>query len=73
MHTCRRGPANHPHHCSAAHSDLVESYRTSRRAQEERAEEYALGYKTETTFFYAAIERPLTFKEWLQHQERQPE
>jgi len=67
MSTCRRGPDHHPHHCSYEHADLVESYRTARAAQEERAEEWSKGYAAELEAFYRDVERPLVFKDWLQH------
>ena len=67
---CRRGPADHPHHCSWAHANLVESYRTARRAQDLRAEEWAIGYATELAEFYRTQEQAVTFRAWLEHQER---
>jgi hypothetical protein len=72
--TCQRrviGPRRH--RCSWQHRELVESYRTARRAQEARAEEWSAGYATELAAFYRDQERPLTFREWLQHRERQPD
>lgn len=67
---CRRGPAGHPHHCSWAHASLVESYRAAREAQEARAEAWSHGYRTELAAFYRDAERRVTFREWLEHQER---
>lgn len=67
---CRRGPDGHRHHCSRAHAELVHSYRAARQAQEARAEAWSLGYRTELAEFYRTRERPVTFRDWLQHQER---
>lgn len=67
---CRRGPAHHPHHCSWAHASLVESYRAARHAQELRAEAWSAGHATELAEFYRTQEPPVTFRRWLEHQER---
>lgn len=67
---CRPGPAHHPHHCSWQHASLVESYRAARHAQDLRAEAWSAGYATELAEFYRTQERPVTFREWLQHQEK---
>lgn len=68
---CRRGVGPRRHHCSWAHANLVESYRTARHAQELRAEAWSAGYATELAEFYRTVEPPLTFKAWLQHQGRE--
>lgn len=63
--TCRRGPGPRVHHCSWWHEDLVESYRTARRAQEDRAEAATLAYQTELSDYFETVERRVTFRAWL--------
>lgn len=48
----------------------MESYRAARHAQELRAEEWSAGHATELAEFYRTQERAVTFREWLEHQER---
>lgn len=45
--------------------DMTDYY-AAREAQERRAEDWSLGYATETEQFYQEIEARLTFKAWLQ-------
>lgn len=68
---CRRGPAHHPHHCSWAHASLVDSYRTAREAQQARAEQWSNGHPADLAEFYRTQEDRVTFRQWLEHQERQ--
>lgn len=65
--TCRVDPAkgNRRHRCSAWHRDLVEGYRLARYAQDQRAEEYSIGYRTELAEFYRDVETSLAFRDWL--------
>lgn len=65
--TCRRrarGPR--VHHCSWQHRELVEGYRLARAAQLQRAESWSLGYGAELVEFWRDVERPLTFRAWLE-------
>jgi hypothetical protein len=62
---------NHRHPCSWQHADLVEGFRLEQHAQQLRAEAATGGYKTELAAYFGedgtgnAVERRLTFKEWL--------
>lgn len=62
---CRKGRGARRHHCSWWHSELVTGYRLARKAQDDRAEAYAIGYATELADFYRDVERPVTFRDWL--------
>lgn len=61
---CRRGPGPRRHHCSWWHADLVESYRTARRAWEAEEEAVTMGYPAERAEFRASVPPP-TFRAWL--------
>lgn len=56
---------------SLYHELLMSVYYAARQAQEERAEDYSHGYKTERDEFYRNVERKLTFKEFLIQQKRE--
>lgn len=50
----------------------AEDYRLERHVQEQRAENYSGGHKTEQDIFYGrgehgGVEKPLTYKDWLHH------
>lgn len=47
------------------HTELMSVYYSARDAQEQRAEEYSLGYDTELSTFYAEVEPRVTFKAFL--------
>lgn len=44
----------------------MQGYYCAREAQVLRADDWSLGYATETDMFYTEIELRLTFKAWLQ-------
>lgn len=50
---------------SCHHCNLMNGYYAEREAQERRAEDYSLGYETETREFYVEVEPRVTFKQWL--------
>lgn len=64
---CRSDPAKgaRRHRCSWWHAHIVSTYQAARAAQEDRAEEWAIGYTTELAAFYAELEAPITFRDWL--------
>lgn len=50
---------------SCNHCRMMDDYYSARLAQEWRAEQYAIGYDTETKVFYRDIEKRIVFKDWL--------
>ncbi len=56
---------------SRHHDELMRGYYSARQAQEQRAEEWSMGYATETALFYAEEETRVTFKQWLISQRRE--
>ena len=62
---------NRRHPCSRAHADLVNDFRREQHAQQLRAEAATHGYPRELASYFGddgahdAVERRLTFKDWL--------
>lgn len=65
-----KGRRQHP--CSAAHADLVESFRLEQHAQDLRAEAATNGHATELADYFGpdGAERRVRFGDWLTHRER---
>lgn len=47
------------------HCELMGEYYAIREAQEQRAEQYSAGYKTELKDFYENVEKRFVFKDYL--------
>ena len=70
---CRidRDKGNRRHRCSTAHAELVRDFRREQRAQQQRAEAVTHGYPRELAAYFGddgahdAVEKRLTFKDWL--------
>lgn len=71
---CRidKAKGNRRHPCSVHHADLVDGFRLAQEAQQLRAEAATHGYETELAAYFGddgtgdAVERRLTFREWLE-------
>jgi len=65
----KKGNRRHP--CSWQHADLVEGFYLEQHAQQQRAEAATGGYETELAAYFGddgagnAVEKRLTFKDWL--------
>ena len=65
------GKGDHRHRCSWQHAELVEGFRLEQESQRQRAETATHGHETELAAYFGddgagdAVERRLTFRDWL--------